>query len=77
MSAYNEYVAEREKIDYLLELGYVIKGVTENLSGTFLEFEYQGTDSANPKTEKLHIINAKTRKYFSNILIQQQKQIDD
>lgn len=74
MSAYNEFVAEKEKIDYLLELGYVIKGVNENLSGAVLEFEYFGEDGSNPKIEKLHILNAKTRKYFSNILIQQQKQ---
>lgn len=74
MSSYNEFVAEREKIDYLLEQGYIIKGVTENLSGAFLEFEYQGDDSSNSKTERLHILNADTRRYFSNILIQQQKQ---
>jgi len=77
MSDYNEFVAEKEKIDYLLELGYIIKGVNENLSGTFLEFEYLGEDSSNPKIEKLHILNAKTRKYFSNILMQQQRQNDN
>ena len=74
MSSYNEFVAEREKIDFLLEQGYFIRGVTENLSGAFLEFEYAGTDAAKSKKETLHVLNADTRKYFSTILIQHQKQ---
>ncbi|MFQ3546629.1 hypothetical protein Q7A53_21335 [Halobacillus rhizosphaerae] len=73
MSSYSEFAAEREKIDYLLEQGYVIKGVTENLSGAFLEFVYEGNDPAKEKKERLHILHPDTRKYFSTILIQQQK----
>lgn len=74
MSSYNEFVAEREKIDFLIEQDYVIKGVTENLSGAYVEFEYRGNDSSKNKTEVLHFLHADTRKYFSNIIIKQQKQ---
>lgn len=74
MSAYNEFVIEREKIDYLVEKGYIIKGVTENLSGAFLEFEYRGIDSSKSKTEMLHIENADARKHFTDIIIKQRKQ---
>ncbi len=69
MSSYNEFVAEREKIDYLIEQGYKIKAVTENLSGAFVEFEQVNEDA--PKVETLHILTADARKYFSGILIQQ------
>lgn len=74
MSTYDVYVSEREKIDFLLEQDYVIKGITENLSGAFLEFEYRGNDHEKNKTETLQILNAEARKYFSTIIIQQQKQ---
>ncbi|MGP4062105.1 hypothetical protein [Halobacillus sp. H74] len=73
MSSYREFEAEREKIDFLLEQGYIIKGVTENLSGAFLEFEYQGSDPDRSKREMLHILHPDSRKYFSTILVQQQK----
>lgn len=74
MSTNEEFVAEREKIDFLLEQDYLIKGITENLSGAFLEFEYRGTDLDKNKTETLQVLNADARKYFSTIIIQQQKQ---
>lgn len=73
MSTHREFEAEREKIDFLLEKGYIIKGVTENLSGAFLEFEYQGSNPDKQKYERLHILHADSRKYFSTILVQQQK----
>lgn len=73
MSSYREFEAEREKIDFLLEQGYVISGVTENMSGTFVEFDYQGADPERPKQERLHLLHPDSRKYFSTILVQQQK----
>ncbi|CDQ20966.1 hypothetical protein SAMN05192559_106234 [Halobacillus karajensis] len=73
MSDHREFEAEREKIDFLLEKGYVIKGVTENLSGAFLEFEYKGNEHDQPGKERLHILHPDSRKYFSTILVQQQK----
>ncbi|MBN9653936.1 hypothetical protein J0K78_06645 [Halobacillus sp. GSS1] len=73
MSDHREFEAEREKIDFLLEQGYVISGVTENLSGAFVEFQYKGNDSDKSGIERLHILHPDSRKYFSTILVQQQK----
>lgn len=73
MSDHREFEIEREKIDFLLEQGYIIKGVTENLSGAFVEFEYQGNDNGKSKKERLHVLHPDSRKYFSTILVQQQK----
>lgn len=73
MSDHREFEAEREKIDFLLEQGYVISGVTENLSGAFVEFQYKGNDSDKSEKERLHILHPDARKYFSTILVQQQK----
>ncbi|SFJ66873.1 hypothetical protein SAMN04487936_103263 [Halobacillus dabanensis] len=73
MSDHREFEAEREKIDFLLEQGYVIKGVTENLSGAFVEFVYQGNDKEKSEKERLHVLHPDSRKYFSTILVQQQR----
>ncbi|MBN8233765.1 hypothetical protein JF544_00835 [Halobacillus kuroshimensis] len=73
MSDHREFHAEREKIDFLLEQGYVMKAVTENLSGAFLEFVYEGSDPDQPEVERLHILHPDSRKYFSTILFQQQR----
>ncbi|MBN8250318.1 hypothetical protein [Priestia flexa] len=69
MSDYQHFVAEREKIDFLIEKGFIIKSVTENLSGAFLELER--IKQGKVEKEKLHILTADARKYFSGILIQQ------
>jgi hypothetical protein len=72
MSEYQEFLAEREKIDFLIEQGYQIKEVRENLSGAFVEFELRTPDKAGHKNavERLHILTADARKYFSSIIIQ-------
>ncbi|MFC0472716.1 hypothetical protein ACFFHM_20085 [Halalkalibacter kiskunsagensis] len=73
MSEYQQFLAEREKIDFLLEQGYQIKAVTENFSGAFVDFELRNPDKAGHKNavERLHIVTAEARKYFSSIIIQQ------
>ncbi|WP_332633577.1 hypothetical protein [Halalkalibacter flavus] len=73
MAEYQQFIAEREKIDFLIEQGYGIKGVTENLSGAFVEFELKEPDPSGHKNpiELLHILTADARKYFSSIIIQQ------
>ncbi|WP_163102347.1 hypothetical protein [Peribacillus alkalitolerans] len=71
MSDYQQFLSEREKIDFMIEKGYRIKGVNENLSGSFVEFENTSLDREN--TETLHIQTAEARKYFSVILIKQQQ----
>lgn len=65
MSDYQEYLAEREKIDLLVNQGYQIEHVTENLSGAFVIFR------SNKATEpqQLHIKTADARKYFSTLLL--------
>lgn len=73
MSSYEEFLAEREQIDYLVQQGYHIKGVTENLSGAFVEFELKNQSEVGKKNrfEVLHISNADARKYFSTLIIKQ------
>ena len=69
MSNYHEYMAEREKIDFLLQKGFKITAVTENLSGAFVTFER--IEKNQTEQETLHILTADARKYFSSVLIQQ------
>jgi hypothetical protein len=78
MSSYKEFLEEKEQIDYLVQQGYQIKGVTENLSGAFVEFELRNQSDVGNKnrTELLHISNAETRKYFSSLIILQNKKCD-
>ncbi|MGC9931603.1 hypothetical protein [Priestia aryabhattai] len=69
MSSYHEYMAEREKIDFLLQKGFKITAVTENLSGAFVTFER--IEKNQTEQETLHLLTADARKYFSSVLIQQ------
>lgn len=69
MSSYHEYMAEREKIDFLPQKGFKITAVTENLSGAFVTFER--IEKNQTEQETLHILTADARKYFSSVLIQQ------
>ncbi|UOY93175.1 hypothetical protein MUG87_03315 [Ectobacillus sp. JY-23] len=57
--SYNEFIAEREKIDFLLERGYQIVSVHEDLDGAFVSFQ-KAEDRIT-----LHIQTADARKYFS------------
>lgn len=72
MSSYQEFLEEKKEIDKLVEEGYQIGKVEENLSGAFVDFErYNKNDQSEKK--QLHLIHPDTRKYFSNILVAQQK----
>lgn len=73
MSSYQEFLAERDKIDFLLQTGYVIKAVRESLDGAIVEFEQYPLQQAtgNNKTETLRISTADARKYFVSLLIKQ------
>ncbi|MCM3002385.1 hypothetical protein [Priestia koreensis] len=68
MSEYNEFLAERDKIDVYLQKGYKIKTVTENLSGAFVTF----VSHDQTEEEVLHVLTADGRKYFSTFLLQRQ-----
>lgn len=76
MSSYKEFIEEKQKIDALLESGYQISAVRENLSGAYVEFVPAANHLA-PAGEKveLHILTADARKYFSNIIIANQKKV--
>lgn len=69
MSEYKAFLQERDRIDFLVGEGYKITNITEHLNGDFVEF----TKSEEEK-ETLHIITPEARKYFSVILINQQKE---
>ncbi|MBD1382486.1 hypothetical protein [Metabacillus arenae] len=71
MSEYNQFLQERERIDFLLQKGYKIKNITENLSGAFVEFEK--IEEPHEENETLHILTPDARKYFSVVLIKQQR----
>lgn len=66
MSDYQQYLQERDRIDYLYQKGYKITNVIENLSGAFVHFE-----KSEEEKEVLHVHTAEARKYFSVKLIQQ------
>ncbi|WP_421384762.1 hypothetical protein ACOJQI_08340 [Bacillus salacetis] len=66
MSEYQEFLSERDKIDYLIQQGYRIEKISENLSGAFVLF----SNAKEKKSTTLHVKTANARKYFSNILIQ-------
>jgi hypothetical protein len=68
MSDYQQFLQERDRIDFLIQNGYKITNITENLSGAFVDFEKKDNEK-----ETLHIHTADARKYFSVILIKQTK----
>ena len=72
MASYEEFLEEKSKIDELVEKGYRIGKVEENLSGAFVDFE-RPNEKKQIEKKQLHILNPDTRKYFSNLLIAQQK----
>ncbi|SFA90410.1 MULTISPECIES: hypothetical protein [unclassified Bacillus (in: firmicutes)] len=70
MSEYQQFQSEREKIDFLLQKGYVIHEVKEHLNGSTVVF----LNPADKTQEVLEVGTANARKYFSTILFTQQKQ---
>lgn len=72
MSEYEQYLQERDRIDYLTQKGFKIKNITENLSGAFIDFER--TVDSKTESETLQVVTPEGRKYFSVVLITQQKE---
>ncbi|MEQ2528245.1 hypothetical protein EKG37_04270 [Robertmurraya yapensis] len=66
MSDYQQYLQERDRIDYLYQKGYKITNIKEDLEGAQIEFQRAEEDK-----ETLHILTAEGRKYFSVRVIQQ------
>lgn len=67
--SYQEFLAERDKIDFLIGKGYSIQAVQENLDGSFVQFGRKNKEEI--ETETLHIRTPDGRKYFSAFLIPQ------
>ncbi|WP_110926599.1 hypothetical protein [Bacillus massiliglaciei] len=63
MTEHQEYLIEREQIEFLLEQGYRITSVSENLSGAFLDFEL--VNGTVQEVKQLNIKTPEGRKYFS------------
>ncbi|WP_028391637.1 hypothetical protein [Bacillus cihuensis] len=74
MSEYQQFLQERDRIDFLLQNEYKIKKITENLSGAFVEFEKKKHHKDESEYATIHITTPEARKYFSVILIKQQKE---
>ena len=68
LSEYQDFLQERDRLDYMVQQGYQIKNVVENLSGAFVEVE-----NAEGESETLQILTPDARKYFSVMLLKQQK----
>ncbi|GHH99047.1 hypothetical protein [Neobacillus kokaensis] len=69
MSEYQQFLSERDKIDFYIQKGYRIHQVKEHLNGATVEF-------IHPKgnvSETLLIGNANARKYFSSLLMKQKQ----
>jgi hypothetical protein len=68
MSDYQQYLDERDKIDFLIQKGCRISGVKEHLNGSTVEF----THPRGNVTETLLIGTANARKYFTSLLLKQE-----
>jgi hypothetical protein len=67
VSEHQQFLAERDKIDYLIQKGYKISAVKEHLDGATVDFVHPNGNVI----ETLLIGNANARKYFSSLLIKQ------
>jgi len=75
MSEYQQFLQERDRIDFLIQKGYKIKKITENLSGAIVKFEKIVGSNKETVIETLHILTPNARKYFSVKLIQQSNEV--
>lgn len=75
MSEYQQYLQERNSIDLLLNKGYRITRVMEDLSGATLELAKM--ENGERKTEVLQILTANGRRYFSVLLLGRKKAESD
>lgn len=71
MSEYQQYLQERDKIDFFIQKGFTIKSVTETLNGSYVDFVNEQTEEK--ETVTLHVATAEGRKYFSVMVLKQQK----
>jgi hypothetical protein len=67
MSDHQQYLNERDKIDFFIQKGYRITSILEHLDGATLEL----MQPEKNEKETLLIGTANGRKYFSSLLINQ------
>jgi hypothetical protein len=67
MSDYQQYLHERDKLDFFIQKGFRINAVHEHLDGASVEFYHP----QSKEKETLIIGTANARKYFSSVLIKQ------
>ncbi|MUT64419.1 hypothetical protein [Paenibacillus sp. NEAU-GSW1] len=66
MSAYQEYVEEKNRLDAYIDRHFLIAAISENLSGTIVRLEHPGGETAT-----LLLLSADTRKHVVNLLLRQ------
>ncbi|WNR46759.1 hypothetical protein [Paenibacillus roseipurpureus] len=66
MSEFEQFQAEKLKLDGYVSQKFRIVGVKEDLEGAWLDLEHPGGETA-----KLHLKTANARKYYVNVLLQQ------
>lgn len=64
MKEHDHFLIEKDQIDGLLNDGFSIGGVSENLEGTFVRFQKEA------ETFTLHLESPDARKYFAFLLKQ-------
>lgn len=67
MSDYQQYLNERDKLDFFIQKGFRIHAVHEHLDGASVEFHHP----TSKEKATLLIGTANARKYFSSLLIKQ------
>jgi hypothetical protein len=74
MSAYAEFVSEKQAIERLLAEGYFIAGVTEGLDGMAVRFNKPPSGEEPGASEVVRIRNADARKYVATLLFAGQRE---
>ncbi|OPH62039.1 hypothetical protein BC351_02030 [Paenibacillus ferrarius] len=67
MSEYEQFKAEKQKLDEFVAQKFKIVRVKEDLSGAWLDFEHPGGEQA-----QVHVTTANARKYYATLLIAQE-----
>lgn len=66
MSAYQEYMEEKNRLDAYIDRHFLIAAISENLSGTSVRLEHPGGETAT-----LQLLSADVRKHVVNVLLRQ------
>ncbi|WP_141190354.1 hypothetical protein [Terrilactibacillus laevilacticus] len=76
MHEHQLFMKEKESIDDLVDQGYKIIGIKEDLSGAHVHFDYIDHDNRSVKTKVLHVLSADARKYFTTLLFAKEKRFN-